>query len=98
MYEAIVAGQKEMQAAIALIHELKSQVMPKEKTEKTERKSEDELKSIAEKKKIIVWASKVPVKKKIRSAPPGAIIYKDSKRIDVATSDYYISITHYDTI
>ena len=51
-----------------------------------------------EKKKIIVWASKVPVKKKIRSAPPGAIIYKDSKRIDVATSDYYISITHYDTI
>lgn len=59
MYAAIVAGQKEMQAAIALIHELKSQVMPKEKTEKTERKSEDELKSIAEKKKIIevaeVW-------------------------------------------
>jgi len=52
MYEAIVAGQREMQAAIALIKELALQVAPKAKAGKVERKSEEELKSAEEKNKI----------------------------------------------
>lgn len=56
MYEAIIAGQKEMQPAIALIKELAAQVKTKERTTKAERKSEDEIKSAEEKKKLLAIA------------------------------------------
>ena len=53
MFNAINAGQKEMQEAIALIKKMKKEVLPKEKAEKVSHKNEDEKKAEEEKKKLL---------------------------------------------
>lgn len=57
MYAAIIAGQKEMQPAIALIKDMAAQIKPKERSAKAERKSEDEIKAGQEKEKILAIAA-----------------------------------------
>ena len=53
MFEAIKAGQKEMQEAIKLIKKMQKEVKPKEKKEKVSRKNEDEEKAEKEKEEIL---------------------------------------------
>ena len=57
MYEAIVAGQKEMQPAITLIKEFVSKVGIKEKRKVEEKKSIDELEAEKEKEELITKAN-----------------------------------------
>ncbi len=57
MYEAIVAGQKEMQPGIKLIEELKKEVSAKEKNEPRHLESADEIEAKKEKEELVAKAN-----------------------------------------